>query len=56
MPENRWRVEKHFGGYWQCWKISDGVRVPGTLKTWRSWAAAMGYVNLKIAQAAGRLP
>lgn len=58
-PETRWRVKKHtFNPWWQVHALmpDNETRMPGTVKTFRSWSGAIGYANLMIAQANGELP
>lgn len=57
--ETRWHVHKSDYSPW--WFVNalnpdNKTRMPGTVKTFRTWAGAMGYANLRIAQANGRLP
>jgi hypothetical protein len=57
--QTRWRVHKaSFSPWWHVHALEpDNVtRMPGTVKVFRRWSGAMGYANLKIAQANGRLP
>lgn len=58
-PQTHWRVHKSKHSPWwnaHALEPDNKTRMPGTIKTFRSWSGAMGYANLKIAQANGRLP
>ena len=55
----RWRVRRSASTpslqYVVLARRPDGMPIPGSARFFSTWAGAMGYVNLRIAQARGRL-